>query len=118
MGTFSVPIQVGDLIGQRFIEIEALVDTGSTCTFLPGSVLAQLGVTPEGMRTFRLADERTIQYPVGHARFRLNGDQAITLVVFAPEDAGPLLGAMTLEGLGLDVDPVNLRLIPVLPLLK
>ena len=41
MGTFTVPIQLGDLAGQRFIDIEALVDTEATYTSIPETTLAQ-----------------------------------------------------------------------------
>jgi len=32
MGTFNVAIQIGDLAGQHFVDVQALVDTGSTYT--------------------------------------------------------------------------------------
>jgi hypothetical protein len=41
-----------------------------------------------------------------------------TLVVFAPDDLEPLLGAYTLEAFLLAVDAANRRLIPVSGLLK
>ena len=44
MGTFTVPLGVADLQGQRFIELEALVDTGVIYTSIPEDVLEQLGV--------------------------------------------------------------------------
>lgn len=44
MGTFTVTIQIGDLAGQQFVEVQALVDTGSTYTVLPNEVLEQLGI--------------------------------------------------------------------------
>ena len=118
MGTFTVTIQVGDLAGQQFIEVEAPVDTGATYTVLPASTLRQLGIEAIERRLFRLADERTIEYPVADARVRLDGGEHITLVVFGPEDAAPLVGAVTLETFGLGVDPVGQRLIPVAALLK
>ena len=46
MGTFTVPIQIGDLAGQNFADFDALVDTGSTYTVLPKESLDQLGVEP------------------------------------------------------------------------
>ena len=113
MGTFTVPLQVGDLSGQRFIDVEALVDTGASDTVLPASTLAGLGIEPVARRTFRLADERTVDYQIGQARVRLHGEDFIVLVVFAPEGTTPLLGATTLETFGLGVDPIGHRLIPV-----
>ena len=118
MGTFTVPLQVGDLAGQRFIEVEALVDTGATYTLLPEELLTQLGIAPEDQRRFQLADERVVEYPIGYARLRVDGGTAVALVVFAPEGTGPLIGATTLENLSLGVDPVQQRLVPVNALLK
>jgi len=65
LGTFTVSIQVGDLAGQRFVDIEALVDTGSTYTVLPKDMLDQLGIEQEGQRSFELGDDRVVQYPIG-----------------------------------------------------
>lgn len=118
MGTFTVSIQVGDLEGERFIEIEALVDTGSTYTVLPMDMLDQLGVAPEGRRSFELGDDRIVEYPIGYARTRLNGDETIASVVFGPEGIDSLLGATALEHFSLAVGPINQRLIPVTALLK
>ncbi len=118
MGTFTVSMQVGDLAGQQFIEIDAIVDTGATYTVLPEDVLDQLGVEREGHRRFELGDDRIVEYAIGYARMRLGGDQSIVLVVFGPEGTSPLLGATALEHMSLAVDPVHQRLIPVPALLK
>ena len=118
MGTFTVPIQIGDLAGKQFIQVTALVDTGSTYATLPGSILAKLGIEREGRRRFELADNRIVEYPIGQARIRLEGQELIVLVVFAPEGTDPLLGATVLEIFGLGVDPLNRRLAPIPALLK
>jgi clan AA aspartic protease len=118
MGTFSVPFQVGDLAGQRFAQVEALVDTGSSDTSVPENVLADLGIEPIGERPYRLADERIVRYPVGQARVRLDGQDLVVLVVFIPQRTMPLLGATTLETFGLGVDPKGKQLIPVPGLMK
>ena len=118
MGTSSVSIQIGDLTGQRFVPVEALVDTGSSDTSIPQNVLAGLDITPVGERPYRLADERIVRYPVGQARVRLDGQDLVVLVVFTPESAMPLLGATTLETFGLGVDPKGKQLIPVPGLMK
>ena len=120
MGSFAVLLEVGDLAGSQSIEVEALVDTGATYTALPSDMLTRLGVAQEGIRRFELADNHIVEYPVGQARIRLEGNDLILilLVVFAPNDSSPLLGATTLEMFGLGVDPVGLKLIPVTALLK
>ncbi|PKB66817.1 MAG: hypothetical protein BZY81_06280 [SAR202 cluster bacterium Io17-Chloro-G4] len=118
MGTFSVAIQIGDLVGQHYVEVQALVDTGSTYTVLPEDVLTQLGINKEGQRSFELGDDRLVEYPIGYARLRLGEDQTIVLVVFGPEGVSPLLGATALEHLSLAVDPIHQTLVPVPALLK
>ena len=118
MGAFNVPIRVASLAGHRFIEVEALVDTGSTYTAMPQDLLTQLGVDQEENRRFELANNQIVEYPVGQARILLEGREFIALVVFGPEDTTPLLGATTLETFGLGVDPVGPKLVPVNALMK
>ena len=118
MGTFSVPIEVGDILGARFVGVDAVVDTGSTYTCLPGSVLSGLGIAVSERRPFELADDRIVQYDIGDARLRLDGREHFVVVVFGPEGSSPLLGATTLELFGLGVDPVARRLILVTGLMK
>ncbi len=118
MGTFTHPIHIGNMSGGEFAELEALVDTGTTYTTLPADVLNGLGVEQEGYRRFELADNRIVEYPIVYVRVQLNGSEAIVLVVFAPDDTTPLIGATTLENLSLGVDPVAQRLMPVPALMK
>ena len=118
MGTFTVPLGVADLQGQRFIELEALVDTGVIYTSIPEDVLERLGVEVRETRPFELADDRVVEYPVGYATMRVDNREVIALVVFGPLGSAPLLGATTLETAGLGVDLIHQRLIPVPALLK
>ena len=98
--------------GQHTHEVEALVDTGAAYTTLPGSLLRELGVVPAGQRRFSLADGRRVVLPYGRAWVTINGESEVTIVVFGRDDGPYLLGAYTLEGLGLAVDPVEQRLAP------
>lgn len=117
MGTFLHHIEIGDPQGQRYERVEALVDTGASYTTLPASLLRSLGVQSLGQRPFELADERVVMLDIGQTWVRINGSAMIRAVVFSPgEDS--ILGADTLEGLGLAVDPVRKRLFPVPGLLK
>ena len=118
MGTFSVAIQVGKQVSGDFVDIDALVDTGATYSLLPRDIADQLGIMAAGQRSFQLADDSIVNYDVGEARLRLQGDELTVLVVLAPEGTPPLLGATALELFGLAADPVNQRLIPVPALLK
>ena len=111
MGVFRIPLEMGDPEGKRFKLFDALVDTGATYTMLPRSTLKGLGVEPGWSRTFGLADGSTREYDMAETKVRLDGVVATTLVIFGDEGAEPLLGAYTLESLGLSVDPVGQRLV-------
>ena len=118
MGTFTVTIEVGDPGGQRFERLEALVDTGSTNSAVPGSVLRGLGVVPHRKGHFELADGTVVEADIGRTWLRVNGDQESTQIVFAPEGTQPILGAITLEELELAVDPLKKALAPATRLWK
>ena len=118
MGTFTIPLQVGDSAGRQFVDVDALVDTGATHTVLPRDLLLALGIEAIERVAFELADERVVEYEVGEARIRLDGRERTTVVVFGPEGAKALLGATTLELFNMAVDPVRSRLVPVPGLLK
>ncbi len=105
MGTFRVSIEIGDPGGQRFETVEALVDTGATYTTISAPLLERLGVVPHARDTFLLADGRRVERDIGRTWVRVDGRVELTLVVFGGEDATPLLGAYTLEGLRLMPDP-------------
>ena len=111
MGTFSCSVQVGDPSGERFEEVEALVDTGASYTVMSGSLLRELGVSSHTTEEFELADGRVTEMEIGRTWVRIDGRSEITLVIFGEEGVRPLLGAYTLEGLALSVDPSNQRLI-------
>ena len=116
MGTFSHPIEVFSADGNRSITVYATVDTGSTYTCLPGAVLRELGIVPDRKAQARLADGSVIEDEIGEARVRLQGVVTTTIVSFAEESAPALLGAYTLEGALLAVDPVGQRLVPTIAL--
>ena len=117
MGQVDVTIQVSNLDQTKTAQVETMVDTGATYTFLPASTLKELGIVPHRTMTFRLADGRTVDYQVGRAIVQVNGFAELVAVCFGPDDIRPLLGVVTLEELGLGVDPVGNRLIDLQPTL-
>lgn len=113
MGTFKYPLRVSGTDGRSALDIEATVDTGAFYTTLPTSLLRQLGVEPMDRRRFLVGDGRRVQMDIGEARVTINGKSVSTIVAFGEEDSPPVLGAYTLEGFALAVDPVEERLIPL-----
>ena len=118
MGTFSVTIEIGGLEGQRFEELEALVDTGATTTVVPASIMRGLGITSTSRQTFEYASSAQVELDMAQAIIKVEGRETITWVIFGEEAGGALLGAYTLEGVFLGVDSYNQRLIPVRGVLK
>ena len=113
VGHFHVTVQVGSRGGERFVPLDALVDTGATYTWVPRDVLDVVGVVPDEERPFRLADGREVRYPVGWAQIRIGGREQPTIVVFGAPGSEPILGVVTLEEFLLAPDPVHSELIPV-----
>ena len=113
MGTFKCPLRISSMDEQQSRDIEATVDTGAFFTTLPAPLLRDLGIARLGRRTFFLGDGRRVQMDVGQAWVSINGDSVVTIVAFGGDDAPAVLGAYTLEGLTLAVDPTGERLIPI-----
>ena len=112
MGVFNCPIRLDSMDGERSLEIEAMVDTGASYTIVPSSLLKELGVVPIDKIGLVLADGRPVEYDIGRAMATIDGRTEATLVVFGDDNARALLGAYTLEGLRLAVDPSRSRLVP------
>ena len=113
MGVFTISIEVGDPEGASFEPVDAIVGTDATYTVIPASTLHELGIEPEERGPFELADGALREFDIGQTEVRIDGQETTTLVVFGDEEMQPLLGAYTLEGLRLAVDPARQRLIQV-----
>ncbi len=113
MGTFRYPIRIGRLDGSAFEQVDALVDTGATYTWIPRATLDRLGISPTDRRQLQLADGSLIEREIGLALTTVDDRTVATICIFGDEGTRPLLGAVTLEELGLAPDPVRQRLIPV-----
>jgi len=87
-----------------------LVDTGATDCLVPRKHLEAIGLKPEGARTYELADGSELRLDITVARVEFMGDVVGATVIYAPDDAEPLLGVTALESVGIEVDPVNQRL--------
>lgn len=96
----------------KAMNIETVVDTGAFYTTLPDGLCDELGIVRQGKREFLLADGRRVAMDYGQAWATISGESVVTIVVFGESESPALLGAYTLEGLSLAVDPVNQRLVP------
>src|SRR5262249_7536493 len=87
-----------------------LIDTGSELTWVPRTYLEKIGVRPQKTRRFILADHRELRRQVGFVVLEMQRHRTVDEIVFGEPDDLLLLGARTLEGFGLSVDPQSHRL--------
>jgi len=92
------------------VELELLVDTGSTYTWIKRERLMKVGVKSMGRRAFRSIDYRVVERDVGEAVVECLSRRATSVVVFANEGDNEVLGVHALKGLGLEVDPATRQL--------
>jgi predicted aspartyl protease len=102
------PDRAGRSVGVRF-----LVDTGAVYTVLPEKIWRALKLKPERRAEFTLADGTTISRGVSECRFTVGRDSATSPVVLGGFEDAALLGAVTLETLGLMVNPLSRELLPM-----
>ena len=119
VGTFRTTIMIESVErrGEMRAVEDALVDTGSEYTWVPLGVLADLGIRPEQMQRFVVADGRHLERQVGIAIVHAAGAMAPDFVVFAEPGDMILLGARSLEGLNMRVDAQRKQLVPAGPIL-
>ena len=96
---------------------DVIVDTGSEFTWIPSSLLEELGVSRKRKQRFRLADGSVIERDLGYAIVHAGGTEAPDLVVFAEESDAVLLGAHSIEGMNLKLDLASRQLVPAGPII-
>ena len=98
---------------ERCAAIEFLVDSGATYSFVPRLVLERLGIEPHSREVFRLADGSSIERERGDAVFVHGTRRGAAPVIFGEPGDATLLGAVTLESLGLVLDAIRRDLRPL-----
>lgn len=102
-------------------ELEApvrfLVDSGATYTLLPHDTWRAIGLTPKRTLTFSLADGTPVERRVSECHLALEHGEAHTPVVLGEPGDEALLGIVTLEILGLVLNPFSRTLHPMRMLL-
>lgn len=119
MGTFRRTIEVANVSRRsRGAEVaNVLVDTSSEYTWVPADVLESIGIKREKKDlSFLMANGQVVTRSVGFAIVRLAEAFTVDEVVFGEPGDQALLGARTLEGMNLMVDPARRRLVAAGPL--
>ena len=119
MGTFHTGCKVENHVDRsKSVRLQKLlVDTGSEHTWIPATKLERIGVEREKKDLrFIMANGEVVTRSVGFAILRVGKHFTIDEVVFAEPGDLLLLGARTLEGLNLKVDPAKKKLVTAGPL--
>jgi clan AA aspartic protease len=118
MGLTHVPVTVRNLITGDAFTLKFLIDTGSTESMVPASELRRIGIKPGTSRPYELANGQLQDFDIAFAEISFLDETIFGEVLFGPEHAEPLLGALALQSAGIIVDPRNetIRKLPARPL--
>ena len=117
MGMFKKKVRVSNSKNtQQYFEEEFWVDTGALYSFVPEDYLEKIGVEPVAKRNLILADGRHDTRLLGFCDLQIEGLEGTIPcpIIFAPKDSLFLLGATALENFGVEVDPIQKKLRPIL----
>lgn len=114
MGLTVLPIEVGNPSNPEVTEkLDFLIDSGAVYSVVPTAILEKLGIRPISEQEFRLADGTKITRKKGIALFKYRDKIGGADVIFGEAGDELLLGAFTLEALGLALDPFRRQLLPL-----
>lgn len=113
MGITTVNAILTSLDQKHQAEGKFMVDTGAAYTIVPQTMAQRLALKPTKTQKFSLADGSTVTRKLSHAMIEINGDKAPSTVVIGEPGDAALLGAITLENMGLMVDPFKRQLRPM-----
>lgn len=94
----------------KIYEGEFLVDSGAQFTVLPEKVWKSIGLVPQREQKFSLADGTVVSRKIGSAFLEFQGVETATPVVLGHDNDSFLLGVITLEALGLTLNPFTRQL--------
>jgi len=120
MGMFKKKVRViNSKDPNLFFEEEFWVDTGALYSFVPEDCLEKIGVEPSAKRNLILADGRQDTRLLGFCDFQIEGFEGNIPcpVIFAPKGSLFLLGVTALENFGVEVDPIQKKLKPILAII-
>lgn len=99
--------------GKKTRQLKFLVDSGASYTLLPEDVWRELGLKAKRKLNFVLADGTEIERDVSECYIELPQGDGHSPVVLGQEGDDALLGAVTLENLGLVLNPLQRKLQPM-----
>jgi predicted aspartyl protease len=115
MGTFfAEALLAAPARPERREQIELLVDSGSTYTCVGAAVLRALDVLPTERRRVVTIEGQVVERDAAEVLITIEGRTLHTVCLFGGAGDLNIVGAYTLEGFGLGIDPVQRKLVPTL----
>ena len=118
MGTFRIDVAFENPArpGVRAAVPSMLVDTGAELSVVPAALLESIGIERWKELRFRQADGTVFTRWIGSARLYAASTMTTDDVVFGEPGDLTLLGARSLEGLNVRIDPVSRQLVDAGPM--
>ena len=114
MGVTVLNVDIANAAAPDVTErIEFIIDSGAVYSVVPRPILERLGILPLKRDTFRMANGASIVRERGGAIFKFGEYIGFADVIFGEEGDATLLGALSLEALGLSLDPIRRELKPM-----
>ena len=98
---------------ERSVELDFLIDSDAVYSVVHGKILDDLDIDTHRTVDFSLADGSKITRRVTSGYFAYEGEGGPAPVVYGEDGDEPILGATTLESLGLVLNPFNRSLHPM-----
>lgn len=95
---------------KKMYEGEFLVDSGAQFTVLPEKVWKALKLLPQREQKFSLADGKVVSRKIGSAYVQFQNIETASPVVLGHNNDSFLMGVITLEAMGLTLDPFTRQL--------
>src|SRR3989344_7335412 len=92
-------------------QVDFMVDSGAIYSVVDKRILEKLNIKPTTEREFFLANGEKIKRKMGGATFLYQENEGHSPVIFGEKGDSNLLGAVTLEALGMALDPIRRKLL-------
>jgi len=88
------------------IRHKALIDTGTTYTVVPRDVYSKLGLKIEGSKAMKTASDSDV-LDMSYSRISIDGKSGVSTILVSDKLDQVIVGVVTLETLGLTIDPTT-----------
>jgi predicted aspartyl protease len=113
MSTFSAKVRVWNPERPEVKEdLDLFVDTGAAYSWISRTRLERLGVRATRRMPFRTIEGRILERDLAVVYVATDGREVPDIVVMAEPGEMEVVGAHSIEGLGMAADPVQKKLVP------